>query len=365
MKKTVIKRRKRVPAAGGVTTGRMTDQAAAEALVAVGRGNIGGGDESDGETVEPRKKRARRGRSEKEKRREEEDVTMEGTEEETERTREKLGRGARGLKRRRSRESNGSNWDGAGTQGENGHGHGMNGSPPLDHQQRAHSLSRLPGGEYAHLQRSSSHGQYVGSPHPHPHGGFDLPPLNAALGVPGSYAGYSGSLLSGSRDGHYPGAPSSYIRSGSSAPSRTHSPLNPAGAATAPGYALPPHGIPHPHAHGLYYSQPTGLSPLHSHSPPPHPPHESMNGSGIPTYGDLKRHYDELHDHRKKLEEMMEKNDRMIAGVKRGLDEMRAGGVHPPQSQSNVGGAPPPLMRDSDRPRSRASVWPVDSGPRD
>ena len=37
LKKTVTKRQKRVPAAGGVTTRRLTGQAAAEALVAVGR----------------------------------------------------------------------------------------------------------------------------------------------------------------------------------------------------------------------------------------------------------------------------------------------------------------------------------------
>lgn len=358
MKKTVIKRRKRVPAAGGVTTGRMTDQAAAEALVAVGRlgvnANIGGGDDSDGESMEPKKKRARRGRSEKAKRRDEDDVTMEGTEEETER-RERPPHTGRPQKRRRSRESNGSNWDSSGPQGENGHGHGINGSPPLDHQQRSHSLSRVQGGDYAHLQRASSHGQFVGSPHPH--GGFDLPPLNAALGGgPGNY--YAGSLMGGTRDGHYPGAPSSYIRSGSSAPSRTHSPLNP-GAAASPAYALHSHGhLSHP-----YYSQPTGLSPLHSHSPPPHQTHDSINGSGlapqgIPTYSELKRHYDELHEHRKKLDEMVEKNERMLAAVKRGLDDMR--GVPPQQSQNAAGGAPL-----SDRPRSRASVWPLEPAARD
>ena len=37
VKKTVIKRQKRVPAAGAVTTGRMTDQAAAEASVVFGQ----------------------------------------------------------------------------------------------------------------------------------------------------------------------------------------------------------------------------------------------------------------------------------------------------------------------------------------
>jgi hypothetical protein len=378
MKKTVIKRRKRVPAAGGVSAGRMTDQAAAEALVAVGRLGVGGigGEDSDGEVAEqPRKKKAKKGKSEREKRkdRDEDDVVMEGTEEEGEGAKERPQQ-----HRRRSRESNGSTtWDLAGLQQpENGHGSGMNGSPPLDRQQRAPSVSRLQGGEYAHLQRSSSHGQFMGSPHPH--GGFDLPPLNAALGgTAGSYGGYGTGIMGGSRE-YVSGAPSSYIRSGSSAPSRTHSPLGPAGAAAAgTGYVLPPpHGMA---SHGLvhqYFGHPTGMSPLHSHShsPPPHLPHEAINGtglsssSGVPTISELKHHYDELHEQRKKLEEMMEKNDRMMAGVKRGLDEMR--GVHQPsqshQSQSGGGGGTAlPLMKDSDRPRSRASVWPLDSTSRD
>lgn len=379
MKKTVIKRRKRVPAAGGVSAGRMTDQAAAEALVAVGRLGVGGGtggEDSDGDVAEqPKKKKAKKGRSEREKRkdRDDDDVAMEGTEEEaeggtTERPQQN---------RRRSRESNGSTtWDLAGLQQpENGHGHGTNGSPPLDRQQRAPSASRIQSGEYTHLQRSSSHSQFMGSPH----GGFDLPPLNAALGA-GGYSGYgTGNILSGSRE-YVSGAPSSYIRSGSSAPSRTHSPLGPAGvgAGAGPGYVLPPpHGMPsHPHGHGLghqYYGHPTGMSPLHSHSPPPHH-HDISNGTGlasslgVPTISELKRHYDELHDQRKKLEEMMEKNDKMMAGVKRGLDEMR--GVHQPsqsqhQSQSGGGSTSLPLMRDPERPRSRTSIWPLDSTSRD
>lgn len=68
MKKTVIKRRKRVSAAGtggGNISGRMSDQAAAEALVAVGRLGVSpgeaGNDESDGEADQPKKKRTRRG----------------------------------------------------------------------------------------------------------------------------------------------------------------------------------------------------------------------------------------------------------------------------------------------------------------
>ncbi len=61
MKKTVIKRRKRVPAAG--SAGRLSDQAAAEALVSVGRGvHAGTGDEEEDEedSPEPKRKRSRR-----------------------------------------------------------------------------------------------------------------------------------------------------------------------------------------------------------------------------------------------------------------------------------------------------------------
>jgi hypothetical protein len=378
MKKTVIKRRKRVPAAGGISAGRMTDQAAAETLVAVGRlgvgvgGGGGGADESDGEVAEqPKRKRARKGRGagRRDSRDDglgDEDVGMEGSDEEVEERERERERERPLQNRRRSRESNGSTtWDLAALQQqpENAHPHGgTNGSPP-----RAQSVSRLQSGEYQHLQRSSSHGQqqqqFVGSPHPH-HGGFDLPPLNAALGGgAGGFGAYGAGIMGGSRD-YVSGAPSSYIRSGSSAPSRTHSPLGPA-AATGAGYVLPPpHGL---HAHGLgqhmYYGLPAGMSPLHAHSPPPVDSANGTSSPSVPTISELKRHYDELHEQRKKLEEMVEKNERMMAGVKRGLDEMR--GVHQPPSQGGGGAAALPLMRDPDRPRSRASVWPLDSTARD
>ena len=50
MKKAVTKGQKRASAAGGVTTWKMTDQAAAKALVAVGRlDGVLGEEESNGE----------------------------------------------------------------------------------------------------------------------------------------------------------------------------------------------------------------------------------------------------------------------------------------------------------------------------
>lgn len=73
MKKTVIKRRKRVPAAAGMSSARITDHQAAEALAGLSGGSQHantGGEESDADGIDdrqPRRKRARRGRSDREK----------------------------------------------------------------------------------------------------------------------------------------------------------------------------------------------------------------------------------------------------------------------------------------------------------
>ena len=80
MKKTVIKRRKHVPAASGTSAStnpsptsntHLTEQAAAEALVSVSRAQerasgkessaVGADDHEDGDDGEPRRKRVRRG----------------------------------------------------------------------------------------------------------------------------------------------------------------------------------------------------------------------------------------------------------------------------------------------------------------
>lgn len=191
---------------------------------------------------------------------------------------------------------------------------------------------------------------------PNPHGGFDLPSVNAVLGESGSY-----------------GAPASYIRSGSAAgfvgpPSRTHSPLAGPGMNTAPSgpqFVLPPpHGI-HGHAHGLSFYHP-GMPPAPSGVPP------------IPTAPELEKHYMQLAEQKRQLEEMMERTERMMAGVKRGLDEMKtASASSPSQSQSQpqqsptqspqVPAQPQPQgaqaaavpIRTERQSGSKESVWPV------
>ncbi|EAU89984.2 hypothetical protein CC1G_05900 [Coprinopsis cinerea okayama7 len=265
MKKTVIKRRKRVPAApgsAGNTPGRLSDQAAAEALVSVGRGGVssaasGGGatgEESEGETDQPRRKRVRRGktRSAAAAEKEDEDVTME----------EESGPETRNRRKRA-----------------NGWGEGRSASPM--HRNSPRVPQAFPGG---------------------PH--FDL-----AFGSLGNNVAAAAALLSGQ---------SSYMRSGSNAPSRSHSPLNPAAAMPPPGYMLPPpHGLGVP---GYYPPPPADMSSL-------------MNlgmaagvalNMGVPTLIDLERHYIELQEQKKRWEEMMEKTEKLMAGVKRTIDEMKA-----------------------------------------
>ncbi|KAG9307998.1 hypothetical protein JVU11DRAFT_12714 [Chiua virens] len=393
MKKTVIKRRKRVPAAAGMSSARITDHQAAEALVGIGQSGGSqhantGGEESDNEIEEPqpRRKRARRGKSDREKGRtrdKDEDEDMGDPEDESpqESGGRGRGKGERASARKVSRDSHSSLW--------------AEGVMSMHHQivealggDRSHSLPRAmqPGPELDrfahHLGRvPSGHGAFIGSPH----AGLDLPPLNAALG---ERYGYGPPGLLGARD--FSGAQSSYLRSGSNAPSRTHSPLNP-GLAAGVGYVLPP---PHGVGHGYY-----GLG--HGHSPPPH---DVLNGvlPGILTPNELRQHYMELHEQRKRMEELLERTDKMMAGIKRGLDEML--GPQPPAQPSPLPAQPQhqaqtlpqpapqpapqqppsheqspqqapqpgltpaaspsiPITRTSERERSRETIWPVESAP--
>ena len=295
MKKTVIKRRKRVPAAG--SAGRLSDQAAAEALVSVGRGvHAGTGDEEEDDEDSPEPKRKRSRRSFPRARRGGKDKGKDGDDEE----------GGESEAQQ--------NWE----------------------------MADRPGSRSAFI-------------HPHPFtvpGGFELPPLGSALG-PGTDLG--GVLAGYVAKGAFHG-PASYIRSG--APSRTHSPLQ--GGAT--GYtSIGGYGFPR------------------GHSP--------MLMSGVmPTVAELERHFYELHDHRNRLVEFLDRTDRLIAGVKRGLDEMRGSSdgaapqqqtqqqqqqqpasdaQAPPQTEASNGGAAPsaPLQLTRSSPGSpgsgRESVWPV------
>lgn len=264
MKKTVIKRRKRVPAApgsvGGVPAGRLSDQAAAEALVSVGRGAIssasaGGatGEESEGENDQPRRKRARRGKTRSSAA--DNDVDMDGGEE---------SEGGRVTRNRQKVRANG--WN-----------------EPRAESPLARNSPRVP--------------QAFPAP-------FEIPPFGGL----GNGVAAAAALLSGQ---------AMLRHSNSNAPSRSHSPLNPANAMPPPGYMLPP--PPGLHVPGYYGPPPTDMALMNLGMAAG----VALN-FGIPTLADLERHYAELGEQKKRWEEMMERTDKIMAGVKRTIDEMKA-----------------------------------------
>ena len=307
MKKTVIKRRKRVPAASGTSAStntspasntRLTEQAAAEALVSVSRAQErASGEESDGpgadddeddDEDEPRRKRVRRGAN---------------------------GNAPASLVRRRSartkvstREPTPEDKDDEEDDADTGSKRRRKGTQRdiLLAESRAGSLSRSSSRAAFHIDRYGR-GYTANSPslHSAPHvGGFDLPPLNAALAAPemshmvlnGSRAFFptSAGFVGPSRD-----FGSSYIRSGSAAPSRAHSPSN--------AYVLPP----------LHYATPGiyGSGSPHHRLSPSSPP--------IPTHAELEKHFMDLSKEKSRLEEMLARTECLMQGVRRGMDEMR------------------------------------------
>ncbi|KAJ7607909.1 hypothetical protein FB45DRAFT_947231 [Roridomyces roridus] len=274
MKKTVIKRRKRVPAAGA-SENAMSDQAAAEALVAVGQrsrasaassphaGSPHPHPDEDAEDA-PRRKRARRKAPSA--------AAANAEEEQREREREE-----------RDRESR---------------------------------------------ERDRKHTWYPGAHHTGP---FDLPPLERGFppfqgaGTPG-YAGRSASAGSGS-------VPPS--RGGAGSPA--------GGASASAGYNLPPVRSA---AAGYYTAGGAGQ-------------HEG-SGTGVPTVEELERHYFQLHEQRRKTEELMRETERMMGAVRRTLDEMRGTAM----DTSGANGVEIVPLRERERGRSRegvpaANVWPV------
>jgi GATA-binding protein, other eukaryote len=386
MKKTVIKRRKRVPAASGgssgtvvpvsPTTGRLTEQAAAEALVSVGRvqervsGEESGGlgaDEDEEEEMEPKRKRVRRS------------VVVNGKAESVPIARRRSTRTRTATRELGSTEGRDDEDDVDAGMKRRRKGASSHRQDAVMADSRAGSLSRSSSrATLIHEVHMDRYGRGYSSASPALHssshvGGFDLPPLNAAinggemshmvLGMSGpgtrglvfpTSAGYVGGT-SGREFG------SSYIRSGSAAPSRAHSPSNPG----VPNFVLPPL---HHHSSQQTSSHRYGSTSPHNH-------HHSTS-YGVPTIPELERHYYQLGEERRRLEEMLEKTDRLMTGVRRGMDELRerelalsaSQQTHQQQSSGNApsppSSAPPapamPLARSVGL-NGRESVWNVTS----
>ena len=197
-------------------------------------------------------------------------------------------------------------------------------------------------------------------------GGYDLPPLNAAIGGGDKSSrgfSYTSAGLSSS----------SYARSEGTVPSRTHSPATtlhssmtsnvPGSGGITTGIHLPlPHGI----SQGHTFFQ-GGMAPGRTSSPrAPSPLREGGSGaSQIPTLADLQHHYHELEQQRRKMQEMIEKTDRLMAGVKRGIDEMQQASGRGGNGNGGSASVPPPSSGAPSVPlasrerRDSSNIWPV------
>ncbi|KAF5332093.1 hypothetical protein D9611_008106 [Ephemerocybe angulata] len=322
MKKTVIKRRKRVPAAAGAgsgsaaISGRMSDQAAAEALVSVGRPHTlpagGEGDETDAEVAEqPRKKRVRRSArttraSVAAAEKEDEDVSM-----------------AEGGAEDSGRESS-----------VHAHAHGANHGA-------GNSASAARGTKRTHSANGWTDSGHGRSASPQHRGSPRVGPAFGAGGVPGGFELPNGMAVAAAL---LSGQGAAYMRNpGSGVPSRTHSPLGP-GAGMPPGYMMHP-GM------GPYYP---GMVGMHGGVNGAGDLSSLMNlgmaagvalGMGVPTVAELERHLGVLGEEKRRWEEMMRTTERMIAGVKRTIDEMKgaeggagsaSAGASPKQGEAQV-----------------------------
>lgn len=306
MKKSVIKRRKRVAAAPAAAASHnsaggpashpqrsMVEEGAAQVLLDMGVPRVV--DDSEDEAEQPKRKRARRGKaSATEKRAEDEDAVMETAEES-----EREMASSAAVRKRRSPLGARAHYTGS--------------SSP---QHRSGSMPRMVESgmvdpRYAHLQRTVA-GPFIGSPSHHV--AYDLP-------LP----------FAGSRAEFMP--PSSYIRSGSNAPSRTHSPLGPGGYGTTinPFYA----GV-----------NPEVLMAMSL---------GTTSSNGAPTVAELERHYMELAEHKKRYEEMASKTERLMVGIKRGLEEMRGVSTPSGRTSPSAQAAAPPARSPQPAPATSPS----------
>lgn len=208
-------------------------------------------------------------------------------------------------------------------------------------------------------------------------GGYDLPPLNAAIGGGDKSSGRFSYASAGMSS-------SSYARSEGTVPSRTHSPsttLHSAITSSVPGSGglttgihLPlPHGLTQGHGHAYFQG---GMVPGRTSSPrAPSPLREGGSGANqVPTLADLQHHYHELDQQRRRMQEMIEKTDRLMAGVKRGIDEVQQASGRGGNGNGGSASVPPPsggassvpLASRSER-RDSSNIWPLtsDQGGRD
>jgi hypothetical protein len=88
-----------------------------------------------------------------------------------------------------------------------------------------------------------------------------------------------------------------------------------------------------------------------------------MLGSiSVPTMTELEQHYYELLEHRRKLEEMFDRTDKLLLGVRKGMDELRGGGAPQGPAPASSTAAQASVLRagsTAEKERTRESVWPI------
>lgn len=304
----------------------MTDQAAAEALVAVGRGSQGHGqDRSVGEETTDDESESRSRKKPRRSAPEISGVDMDVDEGKSDRQRRR---------------------DNADPQASHGW---------MDQQQQQGSPSNFAGNFSAVDPQGGRGGSYEGFGNQRSYGSgggrVDLPPLNDALrsgDKNGSRFGMRGPSR-GPGDLQY-GNP----------PSRTQSPLahQQVSASTAQGFQLPP---PHTLAQGHPPSVFPGGSGQSARQTSPRassPSHVRGGTPSVPTLSEMQSHLQLLEQQRASMEALLARTDRMISGVKRGIDEMRV-------AQNPSAPSVPLPLRTTERTREGGNVWPVDSPNRD
>ena len=83
---------------------------------------------------------------------------------------------------------------------------------------------------------------------------------------------------------------------------------------------------------------------------------------GVPTLADLERHYRDMGEQKRRMEEVLERTERMMAGLKRGIEEMRGGGMVEMRG-GNGEAVPLPGPRGEKRDREKTPVWAVSGAP--
>ncbi|KAG9017115.1 putative electron transfer flavoprotein subunit [Tulasnella sp. 427] len=117
----------------------------------------------------------------------------------------------------------------------------------------------------------------------------------------------------------------------------------------------PPESLLHPPGHGPSSRSTSAQSGSSSRHSPPGDYHSAYPGaSHVPTLGELEKHYEELRREKQRMEDMIRHTTRMMDGLKRGIDELRgASSLPPPVTGIDMSNAPQTAL--SPRPLSAMS----------